>query len=75
VAEQYVSGGGQQLVICGPDTQVGAVPIQLEHEVIERGEKRLETGFTLAQRFESQPGLADFDESRLSVAANAAIGQ
>ena len=60
LSEQCVPGYCEEGVVGGPDLEVGAVLVELEHKVVERGEERVQTGFAFAQSLRRLEVFASF---------------
>jgi len=60
-AEQLLAGSDKQVVVGGPDPEIGPVLIELEHEVVERREQSLEAGLTFPERFVAPLRFADIN--------------
>ena len=63
--QELVPGRGQQGVVGGPDPEVSAVLVQLEHNIVEGGKQSLEAGVTIGPHFGGPPGPRTFIDAPL----------
>ena len=67
LAEQCVPGYREESVVRGPDLEVGAVLVKLEHKIVERGEQSVQTSFALAQSLRCSPVSGSFAHNAMPV--------